>query len=360
MRAKTVFTSLALAVLMTSLSVSQYSVTENFSYPTGQYIIGLGGAENGWADPWHLDPGDAGVSDSLFWVADTGISYQDMNYDYPHSGNVLVGVRPGDKFARYERTLDKIWTPDAGTTYWFSVFMEVKNDTDVSTWAGVKLAQDHTDAAVMFGKGHGLDKYTCGGGWHGSPDQEVSSTAWDIGPVWLVAEIFNMGEGNQNPVYMWINPDPSVQPDTSLADARSQEALNPGLVYVRVEYGGNVGFQVAFSDLRMGTTWADVSSAVTDVSRLDIGLPSQFALSQNYPNPFNPSTNIQYTLESSGKVRLAVYDLVGREVAVLVNGFQNSGSHQVVFSRAGLSSGIYFYTLGTANGVMTRKMVLLK
>jgi hypothetical protein len=356
------FSDIRMGTTWGDVSSGLYIANESFAYPKGKYIVGQGGIETGWADAWHLDPGDTGVSDSLLWVADSGISYQDMNYDYPHTGNVLVGVRDANKYARYERTLDKTWTPDSGTIYWFSVFMEVKNDTDVSTWAGVKLAQDHTDAAIMFGKGHGLDKYTCGGGWHGGPGPEVSSVAWTAGPVWLVGEIFNMGAGNQSPAYMWINPDPSTQPDTSKADAKTTEALSPGISYVRVEYGGSSGFEAAFSDIRMGTTWGDVSSvlAVTGVSRPDINIPSQFALSQNYPNPFNPSTNIQYTLESRGKVRLAVYDLLGREVAVLVDGYQNVGTHQVVFSRAGLSSGIYFYMLRTANGVVTKKMVLLK
>jgi hypothetical protein len=88
--------------------------------------------------------------------------------------------------------------------------------------------------------------------------------------------------------------------------------------------------------------------------------PGAFALSQNYPNPFNPTTEIAYALRSSGKVRLSVYDLTGREVAVLVDGIQSAGSHTALFSASGLSSGIYFYKLRTADDVVTKRMTLLK
>jgi hypothetical protein len=87
----------------------------------------------------------------------------------------------------------------------------------------------------------------------------------------------------------------------------------------------------------------------------------EYALRQNYPNPFNPGTTISYTLKSDGKVRLAVYDLMGREVAVLVDGVQAAGRHEVSFSGADLPSGVYFYRIVTANNeVITRRMALIK
>ena len=98
---------------------------------------------------------------------------------------------------------------------------------------------------------------------------------------------------------------------------------------------------------------------VTSVSGKQLQ-PDIFALAQNYPNPFNPSTDISYTLKSSGQVRLSVYDILGREVAVLVNDIQAAGQHDVKFSANHLSSGIYFYKLQQANEVITKKMMLLK
>lgn len=89
-------------------------------------------------------------------------------------------------------------------------------------------------------------------------------------------------------------------------------------------------------------------------------LVTDYALSQNYPNPFNPATQIKYTLKSNGYVSLKVFDVLGREVAVLVNQEQTVGNHSVQFDARNLSSGIYFYRLESGSFVQTNKMMLLK
>jgi hypothetical protein len=89
-------------------------------------------------------------------------------------------------------------------------------------------------------------------------------------------------------------------------------------------------------------------------------LPNRFSLDQNYPNPFNPSTTIQYELGQSNRVRLEVFDLLGRRVALLVDATQPVGSHQVTFDASHLSSGMYLYRLSSGNEVRTRTMILMK
>jgi hypothetical protein len=94
-------------------------------------------------------------------------------------------------------------------------------------------------------------------------------------------------------------------------------------------------------------------------------IPHGFRLEQNYPNPFNPETTIGYRLMAVGRVHLRVYDVLGREVAALVDGEQSAGSKTVRWNAAGATSGIYFYRLDvtTANGTRfneTKRMVLLK
>jgi hypothetical protein len=96
-----------------------------------------------------------------------------------------------------------------------------------------------------------------------------------------------------------------------------------------------------------------------DVRRED-ALPTSFALEQNYPNPFNPSTNIRYDIPSGGSVSLRVYDLLGREVATLVNETQAPGRYTVRFDGSSLSSGIYFTRLQAGTFVTMRKMMLVK
>jgi hypothetical protein len=88
--------------------------------------------------------------------------------------------------------------------------------------------------------------------------------------------------------------------------------------------------------------------------------PVKFALEQNYPNPFNPSTSIQYRVSSNSQVSLKVYDVLGNEVATLVNEEKPAGSYEVKFDASGLTSGIYFYKLQAGSMVETKKMILMK
>ncbi len=89
--------------------------------------------------------------------------------------------------------------------------------------------------------------------------------------------------------------------------------------------------------------------------------PLQYRLSQNYPNPFNPSTNIEFRLGNSALVTLKVYDILGREVATLIdNQRMNAGSHQSRFDASALASGIYLYKLQAGSFIQTRKMMLIK
>jgi aminopeptidase N len=97
---------------------------------------------------------------------------------------------------------------------------------------------------------------------------------------------------------------------------------------------------------------------ITDTEQV----PTDYTLYQNYPNPFNPATMITYQLPYSSNVQLRVYDLLGREVAFLVNEYKPAGKYTVPFSTAdmGLASGVYYYTLQTDNFVQTKKMMLIK
>ena len=88
--------------------------------------------------------------------------------------------------------------------------------------------------------------------------------------------------------------------------------------------------------------------------------PSDYSLMQNYPNPFNPTTTISYSILKNGLVTLKVYDILGTEVAALVNEVKESGTYSVTFNASELPSGIYFYTLLSGNFTATKKLILLK
>ncbi len=85
-----------------------------------------------------------------------------------------------------------------------------------------------------------------------------------------------------------------------------------------------------------------------------------FTLEQNYPNPFNPSTTISYSLSQSELVQLKVYDILGREVATLVNAVKSPGIYHVEFDAKNLASGIYYYQMKSGSFIQTKKMIFMK
>ncbi|AFN74223.1 hypothetical protein MROS_0982 [Melioribacter roseus P3M-2] len=98
----------------------------------------------------------------------------------------------------------------------------------------------------------------------------------------------------------------------------------------------------------------------TDVRNISNEIPSEYTLNQNYPNPFNPVTNIKYSIPKAGHVTLKVFNVLGQEVATLVNKEQSPGSYVVDFDASRLASGIYLYSLQTENTIITKKMMLIK
>jgi len=127
-------------------------------------------------------------------------------------------------------------------------------------------------------------------------------------------------------------------------------------------YLGVLGSSAANDTPHVGSTFKldDLSLSGTNGIAEQSTQPFTYSLSQNFPNPFNPSTLIRYQVAAAGPVRLAVYDILGREVATLVDGIEQPGTHEVRFDGGGLASGIYLYKIQTAGFVQQRKMILQK
>ena len=88
--------------------------------------------------------------------------------------------------------------------------------------------------------------------------------------------------------------------------------------------------------------------------------PVTFHLGRNFPNPFNPTTAIRYQIAENDFVRFAVYDLLGREVAVLVNEMKTAGTYKATWNASSMPSGVYFYTLSEGKSLKSKKLLLLK
>jgi subtilisin family serine protease len=175
----------------------------------------------------------------------------------------------------------------------------------------------------------------------------------------------------------------AVSNDVELSWMTATETNNQGFEVERMNVGGT--FEQVGNVAGFGTTTEPKSYSFVD-SKLEAGsytyrlkqidfdgtyeysneinveveLPIHYALEQNYPNPFNPSTKISYSIPVEGFVKLAVYNMLGEEVATIVNSYQKADRYEVNFDAAGLSSGVYVYKLESANYTASRKLVLMK
>jgi glycosidase len=104
----------------------------------------------------------------------------------------------------------------------------------------------------------------------------------------------------------------------------------------------------------------DTAVLITDIKKKNDSIIESYSLSQNYPNPFNPSTIINYEIPKAGLVSIKIYDVLGREIATLVNEYRQRGSYSVSFNAANMASGVYFYQLKAGEFIIAKKMLLLK
>ncbi|KAF0150993.1 MAG: 5'-nucleotidase [Ignavibacteria bacterium] len=193
------------------------------------------------------------------------------------------------------------------------------------------------------------------------------------------------------PNYYWAEKFPSgyvVEAKISIADLatkRDPNVTNPQIDKPYVKEGFRVMFDLGVFDAddlvanrkgrifwtptnndqgynnatMLGYTWIGNTDVIsTDVEEEE--MPVKYSLEQNYPNPFNPATQIKYSILNAGNVSLKVYDVLGREVADLVNKHQDAGYYTVNFNASALSSGIYFYRIESGSFVSVKKMMLVK
>ena len=134
-------------------------------------------------------------------------------------------------------------------------------------------------------------------------------------------------------------------------------AITPDSLVTAVSVADGQSFYVALARVT-GTT--ENSLAGTSGIEKTAGNAKSFELSQNFPNPFNPSTSISFSIPQSSFVTLKVFDVVGKEIASLVNEEKSAGNYKVNFDASKFSTGVYFYRLATANSVLNKKMMLVK
>jgi hypothetical protein len=185
----------------------------------------------------------------------------------------------------------------------------------------------------------------------------IDTNIADYGPASLLPDWRLVNTGSDKYVY----PDWPIPVDLSYSDAGLQTAGLGGfpvgdLNWFPTQKTAWLAQRTAeYAQIQTALNGA-VPAAVKNIN----ALPAEYTLHQNYPDPFNPSTTIAFSLPRSASASLKVYDMLGREVATLVNGYTTSGMHEVQFNAANLASGIYLYRLTSGNFTEVKKMMLVK
>ncbi|MCB2199912.1 carboxypeptidase regulatory-like domain-containing protein [bacterium] len=211
-----------------------------------------------------------------------------------------------------------------------------------------------TPIATLYGDGsYGVVGMTGTHDWSGNLDFVL------FGQGDGIADMVDIYEGST--LQSWLSVDPSLGTllpgETANITVTVDHAADPSFQPVD---GQNVTAQVIISGPKMVDTIVTVDMVFTTAGENDDLLPAKYALHQNYPNPFNPSTAIKFDLVASQNVKLTVFNMLGQEVARLVDGRMQAGYHNVSFDASRLASGVYFYRLQTPAFTKMRKMVLVK
>jgi hypothetical protein len=153
----------------------------------------------------------------------------------------------------------------------------------------------------------------------------------------------------------YLSPDSGLAGYWRLDDGAGQTAEDLSF------YSNNATLGTSSNPDASDPIWVEANILILDVdNNKKQFLTERFSLSQNYPNPFNPSTRINYTVPYNSFVKIKVYDILGNEIATLVNEEKSAGSYEVEFNALNLSSGVYFFQLNAGDFVATKKLILMK
>ena len=274
-----------------------------------------------------------------------------------YGGNTLSGVQTVAFITgpRQAFTGSVINTLDATGSWW-------QPGTSGSTGGTLTTSFSIDTGIKQSGTGSGKVSYEFLGS-SGGTVREYNSGKPSVEPGPTVAA-WVFGDNSRNALEFWFYPLTFVRVATldwtgwklvsgSIASVPTSATRQFAGFVIKQLDGGRTSGSVYFDDLSVGQgiTTVDGSTAET---------PEGFSLAQNYPNPFNPTTVVSYQLPVASIVRLVVYDMLGREVATLVDEMKAAGEHQVVFDASGLASGVYVYRLLAGGFTSSRRMLLLR
>jgi len=189
--------------------------------------------------------------------------------------------------------------------------------------------------------------------WDPNADGSVTTLACNDGKIYAGGLFTSIGGENRNRLAaLDQNSGLATEWNPNSDDLILSITLNNGTLYA----GGR---QKSLSNIP-NSGIAAISEQVTGIKEADNSTPKEFKLFQNFPNPFNPSTTISWQSPAGGWHTLKVYDVLGNEVATLIDEYKPAGIHNVKCKMNNLASGIYFYQIKAGDFIQTKKMILLK
>ncbi|MCU0342720.1 MAG: T9SS type A sorting domain-containing protein [Ignavibacterium sp.] len=244
----------------------------------------------------------------------------------------------------------------------FPLFGPIANDVSVTftvdltgavnQYNGLPIPLNELEFVGMRGGADFLGSWATGGNWQVSDTTTGNMKVLTNigGNLWRRTAVVPAGTNAGVYEYKFA----AVYPGADTVNGGSSPLDNEG------GFGQNHSFTLADNPAGI-TIWNIFGDfTTTDVKEIEDLVPVAFELGQNYPNPFNPSTTIKFSVPEAGLVTLRVFNLLGQEVATLLNTEKTAGVYEATFDASSLSSGIYFYTLEAKNFTSTKKMVLLK
>lgn len=334
---------LIILTLSASLNLAQTVFVEDFNYNAGDLLTA-----KGWKN-------SSGTSNFLT-VVSPGLTLT----GYPAAGNSVELKTTG------EDAYQSFTSVNSGNLY-FSFLMNVQSAQTGDYFIAVSPSASQTNYYARThlktsGAGYviGLSKSNelSGGYIYGTKVLNYNTTYAVVVKHTFTGTAADSLNDPEN-VYVFSGSFPSTEPATpEIANYVQTGKSDPkDLGYITLRQGSTTAAPALKLDgLRVAKSW----TTLTDVEKNNTTIPTEYALSQNYPNPFNPSTVISYQLPEAGNVTLKVYDVLGNEVAALVNEFQQAGTHKAKFANTQLTSGIYFYKLQAGTFTATKKMMLVK
>jgi len=297
--------SLALGIGSTEYKVTPYAYWSKNGRLVVDYAVELGLAPPGFPDTWwqQMYGNNSDPAFILPWRLD------------PEKGFPLT--EPAKRFLTKDIVFSPI-NPNSGDTLTITVQVRNFSITPIPTIVTVKFYVGDPDLG-------------------GTPIIGVNGT----NTTSTVESIPDLGRSNVE--FKWVIPEglPSFP--------RIYAVLDQENLISEIHENNNKGFNV------LGK-----SSVPTDLfAEIDI-IPDEFVLYQSYPNPFNPSSNIRYSIPQSEVVRIKVYDMLGREVAILTNEYKTAGTYEINFDGSRFASGVYFYSIQAGSFIETKKMMLMK